>query len=216
MNPTLDKEKLTAYVLGELEEKERLDVAERLLKDAAARRLTYEIRMTAEATKELFTIEEDLALNESQRQQIRQSAAHRNSGPRNFARLYLKPALIGGLASAAVLLILGVFVELTSNRFSVPRGARMAEGSSPEAARAKAMLEALPEGAERFAVGDINNPAGTPDLHRYTDKDLERPEVQAEVAYVFQEVEKRAPHLIGSKVEGASEPLASKMTQRRL
>ncbi len=75
MNIKLDKEKLTAYVLGELDQQERAEVEQALADDEGARDQVDQIRAAAEITRELFAGAPELTLNDNQRETIASQAA---------------------------------------------------------------------------------------------------------------------------------------------
>ena len=194
MNKHLDKETLTAFVLGELDEIEHQDVAEALETDLDAQELVAELRAAAELTAEALQTEPGLALADAQREAIQEQAsiATGTEGSevpkrRNFWTRPLVP--IPRWAEAAVLLImvgLGASILLPSLARS-GGSMHLASRMSNEAMKAKRMMQMMPEGVERFLLTDINNPGASArvDPHRFHDKDLEKPEVQAEIQRAF-------------------------------
>ncbi len=75
MNINLNKEKLTAYVLGELDGPELAAVEQALADDEKAREQVEEIRAAAEITRELFAGAPELTLSSGQRETIASRAA---------------------------------------------------------------------------------------------------------------------------------------------
>ncbi|MBI2433003.1 MAG: DUF4349 domain-containing protein [Candidatus Hydrogenedentes bacterium] len=74
MNPTLDKEKLTAYVLGELDENETERVVGIIQESRALRLQADELMKTASLAQEVYAAEPALVLQESRRDSILQRA----------------------------------------------------------------------------------------------------------------------------------------------
>jgi len=80
MNSKIDREKLTAYVLGELDEQERKNVKAALAADEALRKEVDEIRAAADLTRELFAGAPELSLSDEQRETIASRAAEAGGG----------------------------------------------------------------------------------------------------------------------------------------
>ena len=74
MNTRLNKEKLTAYVLGELEPDERAAMEQALRSDEQARREVEEIRAAAALMQKAFDPESEISLTDEQRETIRRLA----------------------------------------------------------------------------------------------------------------------------------------------
>jgi Ca-activated chloride channel family protein len=80
MNSKIDKERLTAWALGELDERERLEVEDALAADEGFRREAEEIRAAAELTRDLFSGAPELTLSDNQREVIENRAAAADGG----------------------------------------------------------------------------------------------------------------------------------------
>jgi len=78
MNSKIDKEKLTAWALGELDEQERLEVEKALAADDELRAEAEEIRAAAALTRDLFSEAPELTLSDNQREIIESRAAEVN------------------------------------------------------------------------------------------------------------------------------------------
>ncbi len=74
MNTSIDREKLTAYVLGELDAAERPVVEAALAADEALRALAEELRTAALWTQDVFAQEPSLSLEAEQRVRVQQQA----------------------------------------------------------------------------------------------------------------------------------------------
>jgi Ca-activated chloride channel family protein len=97
MKPEMNDEKLTAYVLGELEQDERRAVEEALETDESARRTVAELRATARLAEEALAGGEPQALTDAQREEIERRARQGRSS---------RPAWVWwGAAAAAVLVV---------------------------------------------------------------------------------------------------------------
>ena len=82
MNTQLDKDKLTAYVLGELGPVEHGEIARLVAEDPETRALVDEIRNTVTITAEWFQAEPALDLGDTRRQAIEQAAQRKYRPPR--------------------------------------------------------------------------------------------------------------------------------------
>jgi Ca-activated chloride channel family protein len=100
MNISPDDPKWTAYVLGELNGRERAQIEKELESSAQAREAIEEIRMTTDLLKYELAKEEDMGLSALQRQSI--SAA---TSPQRVRRPILRWAAMAASVSAVVVII---------------------------------------------------------------------------------------------------------------
>jgi Ca-activated chloride channel family protein len=89
MNITPDDPKLTAYVLGELDEYERAEVQAQVRQSPELQRAVREIRETAQLLSEEFGRETAPALTDAQREAVELAAAKQNGRADNLSRRYL-------------------------------------------------------------------------------------------------------------------------------
>ena len=110
MNIKLDKEKLTAYVLGELGQGERAEVEKALADDETARRQVEEIRAAAEITRELFAGAPELTLSNGQREAIASRAVEAGEDEGVAKVLPLKKKAASGRFNWPILRAAAVFL----------------------------------------------------------------------------------------------------------
>jgi Ca-activated chloride channel homolog len=108
---TPDDPRLTAYVLGELDDADRAAVEAALAADPACRQAVEELRQTSAVLFEALQSEPAPALDESRREQIRRSAAQpvpqrlvRVHEPASSGRRGILPLLAATIACAALLI----------------------------------------------------------------------------------------------------------------
>ena len=119
--------RLTAYVLGELEEPERAAVEAALAEDGAARRAVEEIRAAARLLEEELKKEAAPALTESQRRRIEQRAR-----PASHRRLRW---LAAAAAVVCMLMILGALLVPSLQKASEHSHRRYSKIAFPAADR---------------------------------------------------------------------------------
>jgi hypothetical protein len=117
----IDKEKLAAYVLGELDETEREAVEKALEADKSLRATVAELRATANLAAKALQAEPAHELTDSQRAAISKRAEAASTGARgrglcdwrNVARLWKRPLAGWQIAVAAVLILAVVWAMVT-------------------------------------------------------------------------------------------------------
>ena len=114
MNTPIDKEKITAYVLGELEEQARREIEALIQENPEAQTLADELRAAVRLTQGAFAREGLLALNDDQREEVREAAERKASlmpppAPRNVVPFWKKamPVAAGLLFVSMVVAISG-------------------------------------------------------------------------------------------------------------
>src|SRR5688572_8864484 len=141
INP--DDPKWTAYVLGELDEAERLEIEHLLETSEEARTLVEELSIAATSMKEELTSLLPLMMTPEQRTAIREAA---KPAPKRWFEMF--PSNWGlGLAAAAVLLIaIALPVILFNTRTAEPFDIAMAP-SQPAQVSSEANVQSQPAGA---------------------------------------------------------------------
>ncbi len=147
MNIKLNKEKLTAYVLGELDEVERAAVEQALAGDESARKQVEEIRAAAEIARELFAGAPELTLSRSQRETIasRAAEADEDEGVAEVVPLKTKPDRRFNWpilrAAAVFLVVIGTGAIVFYPQFDSWRsGIPLSEEISPQAAGRRVIM----------------------------------------------------------------------------
>ncbi|HIJ65417.1 MAG TPA: DUF3520 domain-containing protein [Candidatus Hydrogenedentes bacterium] len=155
MTMKLDNEKLTAYVLGELDEKERQAVEKALETDQQALQIVTELRATAKFATEALKAEVPAALTDEQRNAVRDKAAAgaqraevmelRLRKPRTPRRwLYRGAAFAATVAIVAGLAMLATPSLLRSRTSSKFVGDASMQLPSQEELAARRMISKLP------------------------------------------------------------------------
>lgn len=183
MNEKLNDEKLTAYVLGELDAKEAAAVERALAGDEAARLAVAELRAVARLAGDALQGEAREVLSETQRAEIAARAAA--GKPATIARIPVRRTWLWTAAklAAMVVIVTGIAALLVTPDLMRSRMQSSDESRlSPGAREAKRLAANLPE-KERDAlrrITDINGPASP--AVPLTDKDYENPAVQQAIA----------------------------------
>jgi len=191
---TQERERLTAFVLGELDELEAAQVVARIETDPEAAALVEELREAARLTETFYAGEALPELGDERRAQVRaarenvvrldadEADIHVSGRPSRLVMLLAAMALIA--VGAGLLLVKFEKVELHT-----------AAVLSDEALEAQRMLEALPEGVERFLITDINNPVATVMAREslFSADALEDPAVQQQIQSLYDRMGTREP-----------------------
>ncbi|MDX9972134.1 MAG: von Willebrand factor type A domain-containing protein [FCB group bacterium] len=173
---TLDMEKLTAYVLGELDDAERQAVEEFIMGDEAAQEAVAELRATAAFAREALHEAQPAELAPDQRADI--EAKLKVVMPRS------RPRTSWLAVAAGVVVLIGATVLFlpTPSRSGESRFKIASEESSmsPAAREAERLAKGLPEGKERYLVTDHNGPP-IPRSEMLNNLNYEDPSVQEQV-----------------------------------
>jgi Ca-activated chloride channel family protein len=124
MNITPDDPRLTAYVLGELDQHERAEVQAQVRQSPELQRAVQEIRETAQLLSEEFSRETAPGLTNEQRRTIERAAARQNGRAGSPRRpLLMNRVFLGSSALAACLLIVvSVWLVQTAHLYDSVEG----------------------------------------------------------------------------------------------